>query len=167
MEFKIQTGKVNRPFDKNGFADPYGISLTTFLIQYVFFAVSHISITIRYLRVKTQGSLTWLFSTQVQKKTLTPNWNEKHTVVVNRNHTKDLVFVIEIWDDDFLKDDFIGTAKLTFYAGSKDAKFEFNGDVELVDKKGLQVEATVTIGVNATPAIAGLSKSSKSNETSL
>jgi Ca2+-dependent lipid-binding protein len=116
-----------------------------------------------YLRIKTQGSLTWLFSTQVQKKTLSPKWNETHTVVVHRNHTKDLVFIVELWDDDFLKDDFIGTAKLTFYAGSVDAKFEFNGDIDLVDKKGLNREATVTIGVNATPAPAGISRSSKHN----
>lgn len=54
------------------------------------------------------------------------------------------MFIVELWDSDSLLDDYIGSGKITFYGQSD---IDFKGAVDLVDKKGSAIEATVNVAI--------------------
>ncbi|KAM9986069.1 hypothetical protein ACTFIZ_004323 [Dictyostelium cf. discoideum] len=79
-------GEVFEPQDSNGLADPY----------------------IRIGTVKSEGvfSKKWKSESPVCEKTLSPNWNNYEDEFIMKQTTKELV--VELWDKDTLKDDFVG-----------------------------------------------------------
>ncbi|EAL71004.1 hypothetical protein DDB_G0272734 [Dictyostelium discoideum AX4] len=81
-------GKVFEAQDSNGLADPF----------------------IRIGTVKSEGvfSKKWKSESPVCEKTLTPNWNYCEDEFIIKKTTKELV--VELWDKDTLKDDFVGRA---------------------------------------------------------
>ncbi|KAN0052861.1 hypothetical protein ACTA71_012341 [Dictyostelium dimigraforme] len=81
-------GKVFEAQDSNGLADPY----------------------IRVGTVKSEGvfSKKWKSESPVCEKTLTPDWKNFEEDIIVKRTTKELV--VELWDKDTLKDDFIGRA---------------------------------------------------------
>ncbi|KAM9973293.1 hypothetical protein ACTFIR_012669 [Dictyostelium discoideum] len=81
-------GKVFEAQDSNGLADPY----------------------IRIGTVKSEGvfSKKWKSESPVCEKTLSPDWNYCEDEFIMKKTTKE--FVVELWDKDTLKDDFVGRA---------------------------------------------------------
>lgn len=98
--------------------------------------------------MKQHGDLTWSFKTSVQNKTLEPAWNEEHSATVSLNSKKTNEFILQLWDQDSLIDDAIGTGR--FEIAPTD--FSYSGvdkefDVE-VSAKG-KVEGKVHIRITA------------------
>ncbi|KYQ91615.1 hypothetical protein DLAC_07384 [Tieghemostelium lacteum] len=87
MIVQIISGKVNEATDPNGLSDPY----------------------VRIGKAENDSIFAsrWLCETPVQEKTLSPTWNFEEEVIVNKKLTK---LVLELWDKDTFRNDFIGRA---------------------------------------------------------
>eukprot|EP01122_Echinamoeba_exundans_P016890 TRINITY_DN8707_c0_g1_i1.p1 TRINITY_DN8707_c0_g1~~TRINITY_DN8707_c0_g1_i1.p1 ORF type:complete len:307 (+),score=71.03 TRINITY_DN8707_c0_g1_i1:171-1091(+) len=108
LKISVTTGTVSEAQDSNGLADPY-------------------------LKIKQGVLSSW--TSKVQKKTLTPSWNETGIVKLGEPNGKSVSITIELWDQDALKDDFIGHHKVEMKVGSKmDSK-----ELTFVDKSGKTV----------------------------
>ncbi|EFA81819.1 C2 domain-containing protein [Heterostelium album PN500] len=88
----IFNGKVDKPTDSNGLSDPY----------VKVFAVRN--------NCKDNESKELIFKTAVCKKTLTPVWNVENYFVISYTDKIEAISV-ELWDQDLLRDEFIGAAK--------------------------------------------------------
>ncbi|KAF2074603.1 hypothetical protein CYY_004110 [Polysphondylium violaceum] len=66
-----------------------------------------------YVRIGKKGKIMnkWLFQTRVKEATLSPKWDQETRIVVS---PKNPDYIIEIWDQDPIKDDFIGFAEIKF-----------------------------------------------------
>ncbi|KAK5579807.1 hypothetical protein RB653_009494 [Dictyostelium firmibasis] len=91
IRFTITKGDVFKAWDSNGLADP--------------------KVIVYLLKKKDDGteSKKLLFKTNVCKKTLKPDFNfsEMYKIPV-----KAIDILMELWDDDLIKDDFIGSCKI-------------------------------------------------------
>lgn len=115
MNITLHEGTVNEAQDSNGLADPY---------------------------IKIKSGMSTLWSSKVQKKTLKPNWNETATVKLSEVSGKSYSYTVELWDEDTLKDDYIGSTTIngTLRIDSHPA---FSHDFK--DKKG-NIVGTVKFG---------------------
>ncbi|KAM9993888.1 hypothetical protein ACTFIZ_011852 [Dictyostelium cf. discoideum] len=90
IRFTIPRGEVFKAWDSNGLADP--------------------KVLVYLLKEKKDGgeSKKLLFKTNVCKKTLLPNFqfSEMYKVPSQANY-----IIVELWDDDLVMDDFIGSCK--------------------------------------------------------
>ncbi|KAN0026240.1 hypothetical protein ACTFIV_007224 [Dictyostelium citrinum] len=100
LNIVYRDGKVFEAQDPNGLADPY----------------------IRIGTVKSEGvfSKKWKSESPVCEKTLSPNWNGYEEETIIKKTTAELV--VELWDKDTLKDDFIGRAIIDISTVSTYAK---------------------------------------------
>lgn len=144
MTISFQNGKVNRPHDKNGFADPYAHQCAIRLEGHL---VIRSVLFCSYARVKQHGDLTWAFKTTVQKKTLEPAWNEDHSATVSLKAGKENEFVLELWDQDSLVDDAIGKGHFSIHPKDSDYGV-IEEDVSVNVTKGAVEEATVRLHVS-------------------
>lgn len=107
---------MKRAHDKSGFADPF-------------------------VKIKCAGDFDWLWKSDVQKQTLTPKWNQTETVS-HKSKTMPHKFIVEIWDQDSLINDFIGKAEINVEGSTfrelllplhgKDGQLEAEVDLKLV-----------------------------------
>jgi Ca2+-dependent lipid-binding protein len=67
---------------------------------------------------KIRDCTSWSFTTPAQKDTLTPVWNYSAEVEVWSRADQNK-WILEVWDKDFLKDDFVGRGRLELTAYSK------------------------------------------------
>lgn len=68
--------------------------------------------------MKKKGDLLWLAKSSVQKQTLTPEWNDTVKVETQLAGYEQNELVLELWDQDSLVDDFIGTGSVTLPGAS-------------------------------------------------
>ncbi|KYR00444.1 hypothetical protein DLAC_02438 [Tieghemostelium lacteum] len=88
----IGSGVINEAQDPNGKADGY----------------------VRFGKKESEGLFTkrWLYTSSVKEKTLSPMWME--TCYIRINPTKHSELLLELWDKDLIKDDFIGSCLVNF-----------------------------------------------------
>eukprot|EP01113_Clastostelium_recurvatum_P029664 TRINITY_DN3582_c0_g2_i1.p1 TRINITY_DN3582_c0_g2~~TRINITY_DN3582_c0_g2_i1.p1 ORF type:complete len:196 (-),score=27.25 TRINITY_DN3582_c0_g2_i1:21-566(-) len=111
IKFTISHAEVFLSTDSNGLSDPYVI--------------------IR----KKKHSLTKILRTPYAKETLKPNWDYSETVLMTDKSVIMSYFncVVELWDHDKIKDDFIGSTKVTCNTTPK--AYSDIYDVEILDPK--------------------------------
>eukprot|EP01133_Synstelium_polycarpum_P020482 gene20482-24580_t len=83
----LVSGTVANATDSNGLSDPYA--------------------RIGKISPKLFESK-WIFETKADPKTLTPQWNESEEVYLDIRN-KHQFLIVQLWDRDMLKDDFIGS----------------------------------------------------------
>ncbi|KAN0023684.1 hypothetical protein ACTFIV_008071 [Dictyostelium citrinum] len=92
IRFTVSRGDVFKAWDSNGLADP--------------------KVLVYLLKKKKDGeeSKKLLFKTNVCKKTLTPDFQFSEMYKIPN---KAVHILMELWDDDLVMDDFIGSCKIT------------------------------------------------------
>ncbi|KAM9969092.1 hypothetical protein ACTFIW_000175 [Dictyostelium discoideum] len=107
LSFSIFDGTISEAHDDNGLCDTY--------------------VVIKY--VKPDGTQKAFYRSNVCRKTLTPDWDEKGSFELKKT-VKQLV--LELWDQDLLKkNDYIGSATLNFDEIINDKPL--NGKVDFFD----------------------------------
>ncbi|KYQ91616.1 hypothetical protein DLAC_07385 [Tieghemostelium lacteum] len=87
ISFNILNATVLEATDPNGLSDPY----------------------VRIGKVKSDSLFAsrWLVETEVQEKTLSPTWNYMEEVIIGKDIDR---IIIELWDKDTFRNDYIGRA---------------------------------------------------------
>jgi Ca2+-dependent lipid-binding protein len=116
---------------------------------------------LRYIKLKRKGDLLWLAKLTVKKQTLTPTWNETVKLSVTIEYGKPQEYVVELWDQDSIVDDFIGTGSITSAAHPSNEKISYT--VTFLSKTK-QEEGTVSIALQYLPASAALREEYQDNE---
>jgi Ca2+-dependent lipid-binding protein len=97
------------------------------------------------VKLKPKGAASWLCTSKIQKKTLTPKWNDTHKIKLIREAAKDLEIVVELWDADLVIDDYIGTGIIKIDSDTV-GMVEIDEEVEMKGKKG-DLEGTLKLRI--------------------